>query len=335
MTPEHRTIDQLLRPGSWSEYVNQERAKRIARRAVESARNRGQLLDHVLIYGPSGLGKSTLASLIAGPEDMETLYGQTAMKDLERLDRTSADDSGLWFYQKIAANWGLKEMPEWATTPSPRHRDERLSTIHWIFIDEIHTMGIEDQESLLLKMEDPQRAITIIGATTRPDLLVTPLYNRFLIHLRLGFYQPPDMEKIVRQSAGKLELVLSDEAIRVLAGRGRGVPREANTLVRRVRDYGENLSKKDVLEALRELGIDHLGLNMAERLCVMAIHGQYGGGPVALNTLAAALSEEPQSLRLIEAFPLREGLIAITGRGRTLTRRGTEYAERIMREWSS
>lgn len=283
-------LDSHLRPQDWGDFIGQTFVKGILQRALRASQDRGELLDHILLYGPSGLGKTTLARLIGG-KALAEMHGQ----DLSLLGRILT-------------------------------RSERAS---YIFIDEFHTLGNNFQE-LMLRFINEGRLGTIIAATTRPAEIITPLRNRFGISLRLDFYSEDALAQMARNSARVLALTLTENADGVLAKRSRGTPRVVNQLLRRVRDMGTSFTGITIGKALSELGTDAWGVRHDEREYLRILAFRFGGGPTGLATLAGSMAETPETLReLYEVYPLRRGLIEITSRGRKLTPEGKVYVSKI------
>jgi Holliday junction DNA helicase RuvB len=302
--------DLTLRPSRFDEFVGQEKIKENLKIFIEAAKRRKESLDHVLFYGPPGLGKTTLANIIA--REMEADIKATSGPVLER----PGDLAG------ILTNLGEKQV---------------------LFIDEIHRLNHVVEEHLYPAMEDfkfdvmidrgpAARSVklslhpfTLIGATTRAGLLTSPLRARFGVVGRLDFYQPEDLYKIVLRSARILEITITEEGALEIARRSRGTPRVANRLLRRVRDYAQVKAKgeidKDVAhDALSMLDVDELGLDEMDKKIMEVIIHKFKGGPVGINTLAVAVGEEGETIEEIyEPFLIQEGLLNRTPRGRTAT----------------
>ncbi len=302
--------DLTLRPSRFDEFVGQEKIKGNLKIFIEAAKKRKEALDHVLFYGPPGLGKTTLANIIAREmgADIKTTSGPV----LER----PGDLAG------ILTNLADKEV---------------------LFIDEIHRLNHVVEEHLYPAMEDfkfdvmidrgpAARSVklslhpfTLIGATTRAGLLTSPLRARFGVVGRLDFYQPQDLYKIVLRSAKILDISITQEGAVEIAKRSRGTPRVANRLLRRVRDFAQvkaqgKIEQNIAHDALLMLDVDELGLDEMDKKIMEVIINKFKGGPVGINTLAVAVGEEGETIEEIyEPFLIQEGLLNRTPRGRTAT----------------
>lgn len=302
--------DLTLRPSRFEEFVGQGKIKENLKIFIEAAKRRKEALDHVLFYGPPGLGKTTLANIIA--REMGANIKASSGPVLER----PGDLAG------ILTNLGEKEV---------------------FFIDEIHRLNHVVEEHLYPAMEDfkfdvmidkgpAARSVklslhpfTLIGATTRAGLLTSPLRARFGVVGRLDFYQPEDLYKIVLRSAKILDISITEEGATEIAKRSRGTPRVANRLLRRVRDYAQvkakgKIDKNVARDALLMLDVDELGLDEMDKKIMEVIIHKFKGGPVGINTLAVAVGEEGETIEEIyEPFLIQEGLLNRTPRGRTAT----------------
>jgi len=328
MQPEHARIvsgaaldddlrmDATVRPKRLSEYIGQQRVKENISIAIEAARSRDEALDHVLLYGPPGLGKTTLAQIIAN--ELNVTIKTSAGPLLERKGDLTA----------ILTSLEKKEV---------------------FFLDEIHRLQPAVEEVLYPAMEDfrvdliigqgpgarihpfPLSQFTLIGATTRAGLITAPLRSRFGIVHRLDFYEPQDLLIILRRSARILNIEMDEAGAEEIARRCRGTPRIANRLLRRARDFAEvraagRITQTVAQESLSMLGIDANGLDEVDRNLMLALLDKYGGGPVGLGTLSAALAEEEDAIEeMYEPYLMQIGMIDRTPRGRVATQRAYEY----------
>ena len=303
-------IENNLRPQTLDDYIGQEKAKNTLRVYIEAAKSRGEALDHVLFYGPPGLGKTTLSGIIANEMGVNL---------------------------KITSGPAIEKPGEMAAILNNLQEGDLL------FIDEIHRLNRQVEEVLYPAMEDyaidivigkgaSARSIrldlphfTLVGATTRVGLLTAPLRDRFGVVHRLEFYTDEELKTIVKRSAYVLGVKIEDEGAMEIAKRSRGTPRLANRLLKRVRDFAEvkynGIITKEVADfALDLLEVDRMGLDNNDRNIIMTIINKFSGGPVGLDTLAAALSEDSGTLEdVYEPFLIKKGFINSTPRGRVAT----------------
>ncbi len=308
---EDQQVEQTLRPTRWDDYVGQPKVKENLHVFIQGARARNEALDHVLFYGPPGLGKTTMANIIASELGVNII--STAGPVLERPKDLASILSGL------------------------RERDV-------LFVDEIHRLNPTVEETLYPAMEDYKLDLilgqgpaaqtykltlphfTLIGATTRAGLLTSPLRDRFGVILRLDFYSDTDLVQIVTRSAGILGVAMTDDGAYELARRSRGTPRVANRLLRRVRDFAQVLGNGTIdrgvaRHALERLDVDERGFDEMDRRILRTIIEKFSGGPVGVETLAVAVSEERDTIEdVYEPFLIQLGFLARTPRGRVATR---------------
>jgi Holliday junction DNA helicase RuvB len=310
------TFELKLRPQRLAEFIGQDKVKENLAVAIEAARSRGEAMDHVLLYGPPGLGKTTLANIIAN--ELGVAFQQTSGPTLQIKGELTA----------ILTNLQAKQV---------------------LFIDEVHRLQPALEEILYSALEDYKLDIiigqgpsarthvidvqpfTFVGATTRAGLLSAPLRSRFGIMLRLEFYTNKDLQIIIERSAEILGVAIDDEGAIEIASRSRGTPRIANRLLRRVRDYaqvrgGGKIDKRTAEAALQMLEVDRHGFDEVDRKLLLTIIEKYQGGPVGVNTLAAALAEEPDAIEEIyEPFLIQIGFLNRTPRGRVATMLAYEH----------
>lgn len=311
LSEDERGVEAALRPRTLAEYIGQERMKESLRVCIEAAKQRHEALDHVIVYGPPGLGKTTIAHVIAHEMGV-------AIRSTSGLVLTHAGDLAA-----ILTN---------------------LQEHDILFIDEIHRLPASVEEALYPAMEDFQldlvigqgpstRTIkldlprfTLVGATTRAGSLTSPLRERFGLVHRLDFYSPEELTTIVIRSAGLLGIPIEPEGAREIAGRARGTPRIANRLVKRVRDFAQikangRITRQVARDALDWLGVDAAGFDEMDRKILSTIIEKFNGGPVGVESLAAALNEEKTTLEdVYEPYLIQSGYLERTARGRQATR---------------
>jgi len=319
LTDEERSIEQALRPQTLDEYIGQERMKESLRVCIEAAKQRRETLDHTIFYGPPGLGKTTIAHIIA-----------------REMGGTLRATSGL-----VLAHAGDLA----AILTNLQEQDV-------LFIDEIHRLPASVEEALYPAMEDFQLDLvvgqgpaartvklelprfTLVGATTKAGALTSPLRDRFGLVHRLEFYSPAELQVIVMRSAGLLGVVIDQAGAEEIARRARGTPRIVNRLIKRVRDYAQvkaegRITKSVAQDALVWLGVDTAGFDEMDRKILLTIIDKFGGGPVGVESLAAAVQEDKSTLQDVhEPYLIQAGYLERTGRGRQITKEALEHFKR-------
>jgi Holliday junction DNA helicase RuvB len=310
LSPEEEVFHYTLRPKTLDEFIGHRPLVEKLRITLEAARQRGEPLEHVIFYGPPGLGKTTLAHIVAHEmgADLVTISGPAITRpgDLMGL-LTNLERGGVLFVDEI-------------------HRlPTAVEEFLYPAIEEFQVDFLIDKGPFSKKIRVPLKPFTLIGATTRAGLLSAPLRERFGILHHLDFYPPGDLAQILRRSASLLQIPLDPDAAALLSDRSRGTPRVANRLLRRVRDYAEvkgdgQVTAEMAKRALELEGIDAAGLDELDRKFLRTILDTYGGGPVGIEALAASLNEESDTLsELVEPFLLKCGFLSRTRNGRCLT----------------
>ena len=311
ITDEERSIETVLRPQTLEEYIGQERMRESLRICIEAAKQRNEALDHTIFYGPPGLGKTTIAHIIA-----------------REMGASLRSTSGL-----VLAHAG--DLAAILTN---------LQEHDVLFIDEIHRLPASVEEALYPAMEDYQLDLvigqgpaartvkldlprfTLVGATTRAGALTSPLRDRFGLVHRLEFYSPAELETIVTRSARVLGISITSEGAREIAGRARGTPRIVNRLIKRVRDYAQVKASGQITQTVAEdalawLGVDTAGFDEMDRQILLTIIDKFAGGPVGVESLAAAVHEDKGTLEDVhEPYLIQAGFLERTGRGRQATK---------------
>jgi Holliday junction DNA helicase RuvB len=317
---EELSLEGTLRPQRLGEYIGQERMKESLRVCIDAALGRGEALDHAIFYGPPGLGKTTIAHIIA-----------------KEMGGTIRSTSGL-----VLTHAG--DLAAILSNLQPRDV---------LFIDEIHRLPPAAEEALYPAMEDYQIDLvigqgpslrtmkldlppfTLIGATTRAGALTSPLRERFGLVYRLDFYQPEELQVIISRSARLLNVQIDDDAAGEIARRARGTPRIANRLIRRVRDFAEvkaqgHVTQSVAKEALQWLGVDQAGFDEMDRKILLTVIEKFKGGPVGIEALAAAVQEEKATIEDVhEPYLLQSGYLDRTARGRQITQQALQHFGKI------
>jgi len=321
---EERQIEAALRPRRLADFTGQQRLKENLQIAIDAARQRGEAMDHVLLYGPPGLGKTTLAAIIA--QELEVGFQQTSGPVLQKKLDLSGILSGIQARQVF-------------------------------FIDEIHRLLPDVEEMLYSALEDfhldiligtgpgarthaiPLQKFTAIGATTRQGLVSGPMRGRFGLVLRLNHYDVPELKTIVKRSARLLETLIDDPGAEEIARRSRGTPRVANRLLRRVRDYAQvraqgHIDVNVAQTALNLLEVDRFGLDEIDQKIMLTLLEKFGGGPVGIGTIAASIGEEAETIEEVyEPYLIQLGFLHRSPRGRIATEGAYEYFKKTPRRF--
>ncbi|MGA9944913.1 MAG: Holliday junction branch migration DNA helicase RuvB [Candidatus Cybelea sp.] len=309
-TLEDEVYGASLRPRSFDEYVGQERVVENLRISIDAAKRRGEPLEHVLFYGPPGLGKTTLAGLIA--RELGANFRPTSGPTLEKPKDlvgilTSLEKSDVFFVDEI-------------------HRLSRVvEEFLYPAMEDFQIDFVVDRGAYAKTLKLPLQRFTLVGATTRAGMLTAPLRERFGIVHHLDYYNVAELERIVHRSANVLAVPIDGDAAKTIAARSRGTPRVANRLLRRVRDFAEvrsdgRITRANAEEALQREGVDELGLDRLDRAFLRTIVEQYRGGPAGIAAIAATLTEDAETLEdVVEPYLLKEGFVTRTASGRRAT----------------
>ena len=317
LAEQEKKTEHFLRPESFKDYIGQKKVMENIKLMVESAKIRQSSMDHALLSGPPGLGKTSLAMLIS---------------------------------KELGVNLHVVSGPALEKKGDLASLLTNLEPNDVLFIDEIHRINIAIEEILYSAMEDYRLDIvlgegaaartmqidinpfTLVGATTRSGLLSNPLRDRFVAHLHFDFYQPQDLGKIILNNSHKVGITLNEGAVKLMSGCSRGTPRVANRILRRVRDYAlvekltDSVKEDVVLKALSLMEIDEKGLDRMDRRLLKVIYDYYGGGPVGIDALAATLSEDRTTLEdVFEPYLLKEGDLIRTPRGREISKKALSH----------